>query len=70
MISLRVLRDLKLVKTKEFNTVIIILIVEDLAAILFLVILGNASSGAELDFTGVEILVLQSLTLGLQLLES
>jgi monovalent cation:H+ antiporter-2, CPA2 family len=61
-ISLRVLRDLKLVKTKEFNTVITILIVEDLAAVLLLVILGNASAGAELDFTGVGILVLQSLT--------
>ena len=56
------LRDLKLVKTKEFNTVISILIVEDLTAVLFLVILGNASSGAELDFTEVGILVLQSLT--------
>ena len=61
-ISLRVLRDLNLVKTKEFNTVITILIVEDLAAVLLLVILGNASAGAELDFTGVGILVLQSLT--------
>ena len=61
-ISLRVMRDLKLVKTKEFNTIITILIVEDLAAVLLLVILGNASAGAELDFTGVGILVLQSLT--------
>ncbi len=61
-ISLRVMRDLNLVKTKEFNTVITILIVEDLAAVLLLVILGNASAGAELDFTGVGILVLQSLT--------
>lgn len=61
-ISLRIMRDLKLVKTKEFNTVITILIVEDLAAVLLLVILGNASAGAELDFTGVGILILQSLT--------
>ncbi len=61
-ISLRIMRDLKLVKTKEFNTIITILIVEDLAAVLLLVILGNASAGAELDFTGVGILVLQSLT--------
>ena len=61
-ISLRVMRDLNLVKTKEFNTIITILIVEDLAAVLLLVILGNASAGAELDFTGVGILVLQSLT--------
>ena len=62
-ISLRIMRDLKLVKTKEFNTVITILIVEDLAAVLLLVILGNASEGAELDFTGVGLLILQSLTL-------
>lgn len=61
-ISLRIMRDLKLVKTKEFNTVITILIVEDLAAVLLLVILGNASSGAELDITGVGFLVLQSIT--------
>ena len=61
-ISLRIMRDLKLVKTKEFNTIITILIVEDLAAVLLLVILGNASDGADLDFTGVGILVLQSLT--------
>jgi CPA2 family monovalent cation:H+ antiporter-2 len=61
-ISLRIMRDLKLVKTKEFNTVITILIVEDLAAVLLLVILGNAGAGAELDVTGVGILVLQSLT--------
>jgi CPA2 family monovalent cation:H+ antiporter-2 len=61
-ISLRVMRDLNLVKTKEFNTIITILIVEDLAAVLLLVILGNASAGADLDFTGVGILVLQSLT--------
>ncbi|MCV0431118.1 cation:proton antiporter [Nitrosopumilus sp.] len=61
-ISLRIMRDLKLVKTKEFDTIITILIVEDLAAVLLLVILGNASAGAELDFTGVGILVLQSLT--------
>ena len=61
-ISLRVMRDLNLIKTKEFNTVITILIVEDLAAVLLLVILGNASAGAELDFAGVGVLILQSLT--------
>jgi CPA2 family monovalent cation:H+ antiporter-2 len=61
-ISLRILRDLKLVKTKEFDTVITILIVEDLAAVLLLVILGNASDGAGLDITGIGILILQSLT--------
>lgn len=61
-ISLRIMRDLKLVKTKEFDTIITILIVEDLAAVLLLVILGNASDGASLDLTGVGILILQSLT--------
>ncbi|KAF6247479.1 hypothetical protein C6990_03220 [Nitrosopumilus sp. b3] len=61
-ISLRIMRDLKLVKTKEFDTIITILIVEDLAAVLLLVILGNASEGATLDLTGVGILILQSLT--------
>lgn len=61
-ISLRIMRDLKLVKTKEFDTVITILIVEDLAAVLLLVILGNASAGMQLDFVGVGILILQSLT--------
>lgn len=60
-ISLRIMRDLNLVKTKEFNTIITILIVEDLAAVLLLVILGNASSGTELDFTGIGILILESL---------
>lgn len=61
-ISLRLLRDLKLVKTKEYNTVITILIVEDLAAVLLLVILGNASAGDGIELTEVGILILQSLT--------
>jgi len=61
-ISLRIMRDLKLVKTKEFDTVITILIVEDLAAVLLLVILGNASEGAGLDFAGMGLLILQSMT--------
>ena len=61
-ISLRLLRDMKLVKTKEFNTVITILIVEDLAAVLLLVILGNASAGEGIQVTDVGILILQSLT--------
>jgi len=61
-ISLRIMRDLKLVKTKEFDTVITILIVEDLAAVLLLVILGNASEGVGLDIMGIGILILQSLT--------
>jgi len=60
-ISLRLMRDLKLVKTKEFNTIITILIVEDLAAVLLLVILGNASAGAGIEIADVGILILQSL---------
>ncbi|MDH3854082.1 MAG: cation:proton antiporter [Nitrosopumilus sp.] len=60
-ISLRLMRDLKLVKTKEFNTIITILIVEDLAAVLLLVILGNASAGEGIEIADVGILILQSL---------
>ncbi|MCA9811511.1 MAG: cation:proton antiporter [Nitrosarchaeum sp.] len=60
-ISLRLMRDMKLVKTKEFNTVITILIVEDLAAVLLLVILDNASAGQGIAITDVGILILQSL---------
>lgn len=60
-ISLRIMRDLNLVKTQEFNTVITILIVEDLAAVLLLVILGNASHGSDFAITDVGILILQSL---------
>ena len=61
-ISLHLMRDMKLVKTKEFNIVITILIIEDLAAVLLLVILGNTSAGADLDVSGVGMLILQSLT--------
>jgi len=61
-ISLRLMRDMKLVKTKEFNTIITILIVEDLAAVLLLVILGNASTGEDIALLDVGILILQSLT--------
>ena len=61
-ISLRIMRDLKLVKTKEFNTIITILIVEDLAAVLLLVILGNASAGAGIEIADVGWMILQSLT--------
>lgn len=61
-ISLRIMRDLKLVKTKEFNTVITILIVEDLAAVLLLVILGNASAGSGIEIAEVGWMILQSLT--------
>ncbi len=61
-ISLRLMRDLKLVKTKEFNTIITILIIEDLAAVLLLVILGNASAGEGIEIADVGMLILQSLT--------
>ncbi len=60
-ISMRLLRDMKLIQTKEFNTVITILIVEDLVAVLLLVILGNASAGAAVDIFGVGQMILQSL---------
>lgn len=60
-ISLRIMRDLKLVQTKEFNTIITILIVEDLAAVLLLVILGNASHGESFAISDVGLLILQSL---------
>ena len=56
------MRDMKLIKTKEFNTVITILIVEDLGAVLLLVILGNASAGADIVIADVGIMILQSLT--------
>lgn len=60
-ISLRLMRDMKLVKTKEFNTVITILIVEDLVAVLLLVILDNAAAGQGIAIADVGILILQSL---------
>ena len=60
-ISLRFLRDLNLVKTNEWNTVVIILIVEDLAAVLLLTILGDATKGDGFAFTDFGIIILQSI---------
>jgi len=60
-ISLRFLRDLKLVNTNEWNTVVIILIVEDLAAVLLLTILGDATKGDGFALTDFGIIILQSI---------
>lgn len=59
-ISLRFLRDLGLVNTKEWNTVVTILIVEDLAAVLLLTVLGNASKGYGFEFTDFGFIIIQS----------
>ncbi|MEX0861473.1 cation:proton antiporter [Nitrosopumilus sp.] len=60
-ISLRFLRDLNLVNTKEWDTVITILIIEDLAAVLLLTLLGNASAGDNFAITDVGSLIIQSI---------
>lgn len=60
-ISLRFLRDLNLVKTTEWNTVVIILIVEDLAAVLLLTILGDATKGNGFELTDFGLIILQSI---------
>lgn len=60
-ISLRFLRDLNLVNTKEWDTVITILIIEDLAAVLLLTLLGNASSGDHFAITDAGTLIVQSI---------
>ncbi len=60
-ISLRFLRDLNLVNTKEWDTVITILIIEDLAAVLLLTLLGNASSGEHFAITDAGSLIIQSI---------
>jgi CPA2 family monovalent cation:H+ antiporter-2 len=60
-ISLRFLRDLNLVNTREWDTVITILIIEDLAAVLLLTLLGNASSGASFEITDAGVLIIQSI---------
>ncbi len=60
-ISLRFLRDLNLVNTKEWDTVITILIIEDLAAVLLLTLLGNASSGASFEISDAGMLIIQSI---------
>lgn len=59
-ISLRFLRDLNLVNTKEWNTVVTILIIEDLAAVFLLTFLGNASEGAGFGLTDLGIMVIQN----------
>ena len=59
-VSLRFLRDLNLVKTKEWNTVVIILIVEDLAAVLLLTILGDISSGSNVSLVDSGLIIIQS----------
>lgn len=60
-ISLRFLRDLNLVNTKEWNTVITILIIEDLAAVLLLTLLGNATRGADFGFEEIGFTIIQSI---------
>jgi CPA2 family monovalent cation:H+ antiporter-2 len=60
-ISLRFLRDLNLVNTKEWDTVITILIIEDLTAVLLLTLLGNASSGEHFAITDAGSLIIQSI---------
>lgn len=60
-VSLRFLRDLNLVNTKEWNTVVTILIVEDLAAVLLLTLLGNASKGAGVEITDFGFIIIQSI---------
>ena len=60
-ISLRFLRDLNLVNTKEWNTVVTILIIEDLAAVLLLTLLGNASKGSSFELTDFGFIILQSI---------
>jgi len=61
VISLRLLRDLNLVDTKEMNTVVMILIIEDLAAVLLLAVLGNMSSGENIGFFDIGMMVLESI---------
>ena len=60
-ISLRFLRDLKLVNTDEWNTVVIILIIEDLAAVLLLTILGDATKGDGFALTDFGLVIIQSI---------
>ncbi len=60
-ISLRFLRDLNLVNTKEWNTVVIILIVEDIAAVILLTILADASKGAGLSIVNFGTIIIQSI---------
>ena len=59
-VSLRFLRDLNLVNTKEWNTVVIILIVEDLVAVLLLTILGDISKGGNVSLVDSGLIIIQS----------
>ena len=60
-ISLRFLRDMNLVNTKEWNTVVIILIVEDIAAVILLTILGDASKGVDFSLINFGTIIIQSI---------
>lgn len=61
VVSLRLLRDMNLVETKEMGTVVMILIIEDLAAVLLLAVLGNISKSSGFEMFDVGILILQSI---------
>lgn len=61
VVSLRLLRDMNLVKTKEMGTVVMILIIEDLAAVLLLAILGNVSKGSGFEMFDIGMMILQSI---------
>ncbi|NNM03426.1 MAG: hypothetical protein HKP26_07735, partial [Nitrosopumilus sp.] len=61
VVSLRLLRDMNLVETKEMNTVVMILIIEDLAAVLLLAVLGNVSKGSGFEMFDIGIMILQSI---------
>lgn len=61
VVSLRLLRDMNLVKTKEMGTVVMILIIEDLAAVLLLAVLGNMSKGSGFEMFDIGMLILQSI---------
>ena len=61
VVSLRLLRDMNLVQTKEMGTVVMILIIEDLAAVLLLAVLGNMSQGSGFEMFDIAMMVLQSI---------
>ena len=61
VVSLRLLRDMNLVKTKEMGTVVMILVIEDLAAVLLLAVLGNVSKGSGFEMLDIGMMVLQSI---------
>lgn len=61
VVSLRLLRDMNLVDTKEMGTVVMILIIEDLAAVLLLAVLGNISKGSGFGMFDIGIMILQSI---------